>query len=105
MNNKYKNLNNEITYMHDVLKEMDNFVDPSDPDLDVPNSIHAYQTAERIRKKHPENYQLQITGLIHDCGKILFKYGEPSYAIVGDTYAVKDVNFLNRVCYKLLEKK
>jgi len=33
-----------------ALSMLDDFVDPSDPDLDVPNSIHAYQTAERIRK-------------------------------------------------------
>ena len=38
----------------EVLKMMDTFIDPSDPDLDVPNSIHAYQTAERIRKKTGE---------------------------------------------------
>jgi inositol oxygenase len=51
---------------------MDDFIDPSDPDLDVPNSIHAYQTAERIRKKHPEDKELQIAGLIHDLGKFYF---------------------------------
>ena len=33
-----------------ALAHMDDFIDPSDPDLDLPNSIHAYQTAERIRK-------------------------------------------------------
>ena len=67
---------------------MDDFIDPSDPDLDVPNSIHAYQTAERIRKKYPEDKELQIAGLIHDLGKVLFSYGEPSYSVVGDTYVV-----------------
>ena len=36
--------------IHSALNMLDSFVDPSDPDLDVPNSIHAYQTAERIRK-------------------------------------------------------
>ena len=32
---------------------MDDFITTQhfDPDLDVPNSIHAYQTAERIRKR------------------------------------------------------
>ena len=42
------------------------------PDLDVPNSIHAYQTAERIRKKYPQDKEFQIIGLIHDIGKVLF---------------------------------
>ena len=32
--------------IHSALNMLDDFVDPSDPDLDVPNSIHAYQTAE-----------------------------------------------------------
>ena len=67
---------------------MDNFIDPSDPDLSVENSIHAYQTAERIRKKYPDNKQLQIIGLIHDLGKILFEFNEPSWCVVGDTYVV-----------------
>jgi inositol oxygenase len=88
MNEKYSNLNNDKLYINDVLKMMDDFIDPSDPDLDIPNSIHAYQTAERIRKKYPNNYELQITGLIHDLGKILFKFNEPNWAIVGDTFVV-----------------
>jgi inositol oxygenase len=67
---------------------LDKFIDPSDPDLDLPNSIHAYQTAERIRKKYPNDYEFQITGLIHDLGKVLFKLGEPSWAVVGDTYVL-----------------
>ena len=72
----------------DALIALDTFVDPSDPDVDVPNSIHAYQTAERIRKKYPKNIELQLTGLIHDLGKVLFSFGEPNWSIVGDTYAV-----------------
>ena len=71
-----------------ALSLLDSFIDPSDPDVDEPNSIHAYQTAERIRKRYPEDKELQITGLIHDLGKVLFSYGEPSYNVVGDTYVL-----------------
>ena len=39
-------------------------------------------------EKHPNNYELQIVGLIHDLGKVLFKFGEPNWAVVGDTYVV-----------------
>ena len=85
---QYSVLNNQKLSMKDALSQLDNFIDPSDPDLDIPNSIHAYQTAERIRKLHPENKELQLTGLIHDVGKILFTFGEPNWAIVGDTYVV-----------------
>ena len=87
---QYENLGNvkiEMS-MSQALKEMDSFVDPSDPDTHGENSIHAYQTAERIRKKHPDNLELQVCGLIHDLGKVLFMFNEPSLAVVGDTYAV-----------------
>lgn len=83
--NKFKNGTYTINYVLDIMNE---FVDPSDPDVDLPNSIHAYQTAERIRKRYPSNYELQITGLIHDLGKILFKFGEQPEFIVGDTFVL-----------------
>lgn len=75
-------------HMYEILAWMDDFVDPSDPDIDLPNSVHAYQTAERIRKKYPAAECLQLCGLIHDLGKILFCFGEPASIIVGDTYVV-----------------
>jgi inositol oxygenase len=74
--------------MHHALELMDSFIDPSDPDATNENSIHAYQTAERMRKAHPDNRELQVSGLIHDLGKVLFSFGEPSIAVVGDTYVV-----------------
>lgn len=77
----------KMTINH-ALSLLDDFIDPSDPDLDVPNSIHAYQTAERIRKKFPNDKEFQIIGLIHDVGKVLFSFGEPSWAVVGDTYVL-----------------
>jgi len=85
---RYSKLNNCKMNIKDVLLEMNNFIDPSDPDVDSENSIHAYQTAERIRKKHPLNKELQVVGLIHDLGKILFRFGESNWAVVGDTYVV-----------------
>ena len=30
----------------------------------------------------------QVTGLIHDMGKVLALWGEPQWAVVGDTFAV-----------------
>jgi inositol oxygenase len=71
-----------------ALKTMNDYIDPSDPDVDLPNLVHAYQTAEAIRRKYPTDYEFQITGLIHDVGKLLFKFGEPGWAIVGDTYVL-----------------
>ena len=85
---QYSILNNKQMSMKEALSHLDTFIDPSDPDLDEENSIHAYQTAERIRKLHPTNKELQLVGLIHDLGKVLFTFGEPNWAIVGDTYVV-----------------
>ena len=45
-------------------------MDESDPDVDVPNSVHAFQTAERLRESHPDKDWLHLTGLIHDLGKV-----------------------------------
>ncbi len=66
---------------------LDTIVDESDPDLDLPQSYHCYQTAEAIRRDgHPRWFIL--TGFIHDLGKILTTYGEPQWAVVGDTFPV-----------------
>ena len=74
--------------MKDALNSLNTFVYLSDPDLDGPNMVHSYQTAERIRKKYPNNEELQVVGLIHNVGKILFKFNEPNWCVVGDTYVV-----------------
>jgi len=45
------------------------------------------QSAEAIRAEgHPRWFIL--TGLIHDLGKILCLFGEPQWAVVGDTFPV-----------------
>ena len=31
---------------------------------------------------------LQLTGLIHDVGKVMALWGEPQWAVVGDTFPV-----------------
>jgi len=75
----------EMTVM-EAVKALDTFVDMSDPDVDIPNSVHAFQTAERIREKHPDKEWFQLTGLIHDIGKIMALWGEPQFSTVGDTF-------------------
>lgn len=77
----------EMTIM-EALELMHRFIDQADPDLDVPNIVHAYQTAERLREKHPEEDWLHLTGLIHDLGKVMGIWGEPQWAVAGDTFVV-----------------
>jgi inositol oxygenase len=74
--------------VREALELLNQIVDESDPDLDLPNIIHAFQTAERARKEFPQYDWLHLTGLIHDLGKIMAFYGEPQYSVVGDTYPV-----------------
>jgi len=72
----------------EVLERMNDIIDESDPDVDVSNVFHAYQTAERIREIYPHQKWFQLTGLIHDIGKVMSFYDEPQWAVVGDTYPV-----------------
>ncbi|XP_074083270.1 inositol oxygenase isoform X2 [Macrotis lagotis] len=67
---------------------LDGLVDESDPDVDFPNSFHAFQTAEGIRKAHPDKDWFHLVGLLHDLGKILVIAGEPQWSVVGDTFPV-----------------
>ena len=71
----------------DAMDYLNTLVDDSDPDTDLSQIEHNLQTAEAIRKDgHPRWFVL--TGLIHDLGKLLCLYGEPQWAVVGDTFPV-----------------
>ncbi|KAG7206981.1 hypothetical protein KM043_000872 [Ampulex compressa] len=72
----------------DALIKLNDLIDESDPDTSLPNIVHAFQTAESIREKHPDTDWFHLTGLIHDLGKIMAFYGEPQWAVVGDTFPV-----------------
>ncbi|XP_061203101.1 inositol oxygenase [Neopsephotus bourkii] len=72
----------------EALALLDGLVDESDPDVDFPNSFHAYQTAEGIRRAHPDKDWFHLVGLLHDLGKVLALFGEPQWAVVGDTFPV-----------------
>ena len=56
----------------DALIKLNNLVDESDPDTSLPNIVHAFQTAESIRKEHPDLDWFHLTGLIHDLGKVMY---------------------------------
>ncbi len=40
--------------MMEALEQLNRLIDDSDPDVSVPNLMHAFQTAERIRQFHPD---------------------------------------------------
>lgn len=72
----------------EAIHMLDGLVDEADPDVDFPNSFHAFQTAEGLRKQYPDLDWLHLTGLIHDLGKVMALWGEPQFSTVGDTYVV-----------------
>ena len=71
----------------EAIEYLNTLVDDSDPDTDLSQIQHNLQTAEAIRRDgHPDWFVL--TGLMHDLGKVLCLYGEPQWAVVGDTFPV-----------------
>ena len=71
----------------EAMEFLNTLVDDSDPDTDLTQIEHLMQTSEAIRADgHPRWFIL--TGLIHDLGKVLCLFGEPQWAVVGDTFPV-----------------
>jgi inositol oxygenase len=84
---QYLGLNQRRMGMWEALEFLNTLVDDSDPDTDLSQIEHNLQTAEAIRRDgHPRWFIM--AGLIHDAGKILCLYGEPQWAVVGDTFPV-----------------
>ena len=78
-----------------ALAVLERFQDLSDPDVDEANMHHALQTAESMRAEGLPDW-MQLAGLIHDFGKLLFLTGcdedgtslSTQWSIVGDTYVL-----------------
>lgn len=80
-------LNRKKMGMWEAAEFLNNLVDDSDPDTDMSQLEHLLQTAEQIRRDGQPRWMI-LTGFIHDLGKILCLYGEPQWAVVGDTFPV-----------------
>jgi len=70
----------------EAMEYLNQLVDDSDPDTDLSQLQHLLQTAEAMRRDGQPRWMI-LTGLIHDLGKILCLWGEPQWAVVGDTFA------------------
>ena len=71
----------------EAMAKLEALVDDSDPDTDLTQMEHNLQTAEAIRRAGHPRWMI-LTGFIHDLGKVLCLYGEPQWAVVGDTFPV-----------------
>jgi len=69
----------------EAMEYLNTLVDDSDPDTDLSQIEHNLQTAEALRRDGEPRWMI-LTGLIHDLGKVLWLYGEPQWAVVGDTF-------------------
>jgi inositol oxygenase len=82
---QYTGLHREPMSIWEAMEFLNTLVDDSDPDTDFTQIEHLMQTSESIRRDgHPRWFIL--TGLIHDLGKVLCLFGEPQWAVVGDTF-------------------
>lgn len=85
----------------EIIELQDQILDESDPDLNQKQILHSYQTAEFVRKQHPDKDYLHLIGLLHDCGKVLLleKFGHlEQWAVVGDTFPV-GCEFSDKIVY------
>lgn len=83
--NQYCGLTRGKKSIWDMAEYLNTLVDDSDPDTDLTQIEHLLQTSEAIRKDgHPRWFVL--AGFVHDLGKVLCLYGEPQWAVVGDTF-------------------
>lgn len=84
---QYLGLNRTRMGIWEAMEYLNQLVDDSDPDIDLPQIEHLLQTAEAIRADDRPRWFI-LAGLIHDLGKILCLWGEPQWAVVGDTFPV-----------------
>jgi inositol oxygenase len=84
---EFLKLNRGKKSIWEAAEYLNTLVDDSDPDTDLSQIDHLLQTSEAIRRDgHPRWFVL--AGFIHDLGKVLCLYGEPQWAVVGDTFPV-----------------
>jgi inositol oxygenase len=94
---QYLALDRKRMKVWDTLEFLNDIVDDSDPDTTFTQIDHALQTAEAARRAKQPRWMI-ATALIHDLGKVLCKFGEPQWAVVGDTNPV-GCRFSGRIVY------
>ncbi len=79
----------------EMMDRLNALVDVSDPDINLPNSVHLLQSAEGIRADGRPDW-MQLVGLIHDLGKAMYLFGSDEdgtsqaeqWGLVGDVFVV-----------------
>ena len=94
MHEKYLSYDKPLP-LWEAMEKLNELVDVSDPDLDLPNVQHLIQSAEAIREDQRPDW-MQLVGLIHDLGKVMFLWGndedgtsqDEQWGMVGDVFVV-----------------
>ena len=72
--------------MWEAIEKLSTLIDESDPDTKLGQVGHLLQTAEALRRDGKPRW-MQLTGLIHDVGKLLYFFdAEGQWDVVGDTF-------------------
>ncbi len=82
---EFLTLNRRQMGVWEAAEYLNQLVDDSDPDTDLSQLQHLLQTAEHIRADGQPRWFI-LAGFVHDLGKILCLWGEPQWAVVGDTF-------------------
>lgn len=80
-------------HLWEIVDKLSKFIDISDPDINLPNSFHLFQAAEKARLDNKPDW-FQLVCLLHDIGKIMYLWGKDKngmtikeqWGIVGDTF-------------------
>ena len=72
----------------EAMERLNTLIDESDPDTSLSQIEHLLQAAEAMRRDGKPRW-MQVTGLIHDLGKLLFFFNaQGQWDVVGDTFPV-----------------
>lgn len=94
---EFLSLNRREMSLWDAVEYLNTLVDDSDPDIDLDQTQHLLQTSEAIRADGQPDWFV-LTGFLHDLGKVLCLFGEPQWAVVGDTFPV-GCQFSDKIVY------
>jgi len=82
----------------EAMEKLNELIDDSDPDTSVSQIEHLLQTAEAIRRDGKPEW-MQVTGLVHDLGKLLYFFdSQGQWDVVGDTFVV-GCKFSDKIIY------
>ncbi|KAL1890876.1 hypothetical protein Sste5346_008017 [Sporothrix stenoceras] len=89
----------EAMTIWEAIEKLNTLIDESDPDTELSQIQHLLQSAEAIRRDGKPRW-MQVTGLIHDLGKLLYFYdAEGQWDVVGDTFPVGCAFDRERIIY------